>query len=521
MGARGTWTNRDASTTLCGRVSNAALRPCGGLEATRSGVLGIPMLLAWASGTANGLNTNNVYKISTRLRDMGERVLAPGAEEAFLVSSLFIGGMIGVFAGAWVARRHGRVKALMFGECVVIMFGILQGMFLNVLMITIFRCFLGIGLGVCTLTKPMFVAEITPERSRGGVLAMFTLGWAFGMGVINLMDSLLGKDFEGAWRVLAIVPIWPAVTLLTAALAGKVPESPIWAHEQTEAEKSSQRSDRKAKCHEKEEEETAHLLLSLNKNKKSDDIDESRHLRAARGTLSDSSILKRGVFIGCVYGAACVGCTVALIISYQEDRVRCQGEMEKENDSSAWWTASLLAAQFCGAVAAVYLVPVLSRRAVIVRGGGAAVVTGLAAFAYSGAVGSSDELGRALVLLYAFLSVSCVLAPYFVLVGGELFHPRIRTQGVSLTLAFWYMLVVFADSFLCVKLNEKDDEGGGGSANELCSMRIGGLAVALVCIFALGLTLPETKGVPLKLMPTVWNTESLFWRSAADRSPMV
>ena len=451
----------------------------------------VPLLLAWASGTSNGLNFNNVYIVAPRLKKFG--IMTSDKEMIFLVASLFFGGAVGLIIGALIAKHHGRVKALLFGEITIVVFGALGGVFEKVGLIVTFRAFLGVGVGVCTITKPMFVSEITPTKARGIVMAIFTLGWTFGMGVVNVMDVLLPQTYRDAWRIINVVPIWPAVTLLVLTATGRVPESPVYLA----------------------------MAYGSKGDLDEDDIpDESSLLIAPRPADSpatrkrDWQILRRAAFVGIVYGIVCTGASIAVIVAYQGEHVHCGEDLNKQKgEYPAWWRFALFGAQFIGAAVAIPAVLKLSRRTLVVHGGAIAICVGILAIVLEKLhVGLGVQ--HAFIMLYDFLSVIFVISPYFCVVG-ELFHPAIRSLGMAIILVAWFSMVVIVHSIITIRLSDENPS--------LCDMRLTGLFCSLFGTFLLYLTLPETKGVPIRLLHTVWTRSSFLWRSADDdlKSTMV
>lgn len=85
---------------------------------------------------------------------------------------------------------------------------------------------MGLGMGVKISTIPVYAAEVSPARIRGGMVTSFDLWVAFGI-MLGFASNLVFKDIgKLAWRFQLAAAFAPAVPL--AVLVWFCPESPRW-----------------------------------------------------------------------------------------------------------------------------------------------------------------------------------------------------------------------------------------------------------------------------------------------------
>ncbi len=84
----------------------------------------------------------------------------------------------------------------------------------------------GLGVGISTVTAPLYISEIAPPGFRGRLAGMFQFNIVFGILVAFLSNALLGGIGENAWRWMLGVEAIPA--LVYTLMCFGIPESPRW-----------------------------------------------------------------------------------------------------------------------------------------------------------------------------------------------------------------------------------------------------------------------------------------------------
>ncbi|SFS31142.1 sugar porter family MFS transporter [Sphingobacterium wenxiniae] len=137
-----------------------------------------------------------------------------------------IGTVVGAAMGAYPSDRLGRkttlflVAALYFFSAIGTAFAQDWNTFI------IFRFLGGIGVGVSSVTAPIYISEISPAKSRGKLVGLFQFNVVFGILVAYISNYFIGQTGDESWRWMLGVQALPA--LIFFILIFFVPESPRW-----------------------------------------------------------------------------------------------------------------------------------------------------------------------------------------------------------------------------------------------------------------------------------------------------
>ena len=147
-------------------------------------------------------------------------------EHGFTVAIALIGTVIGALFGGIPSDKYGR-KLTLIGIAVLYLLSSLgTALAPNWIFFLIFRFLGGIGVGVSSVTAPLYISEIAPAKSRGKLVAMFQFNVVFGILVSYLSNYLFAGAGDQDWRWMLGVQAVPSLIFLVAVLF--VPESPRW-----------------------------------------------------------------------------------------------------------------------------------------------------------------------------------------------------------------------------------------------------------------------------------------------------
>jgi len=159
--------------------------------------------------------------------------------EGFLVSSLYMGCIIGALIAAKLTDRYGRkpvlaLSAILFAfSC----FGAALSQTMSFFVVN--RLLGGLGVGIASIISPLYIAEISPERIRGKMVSVNQLAIVIGILITYFSNYLLLKEFgDESWRWMIGVGTIPSLLFLLAVLS--IPESPRWLLMQNKAAKALQ-----------------------------------------------------------------------------------------------------------------------------------------------------------------------------------------------------------------------------------------------------------------------------------------
>jgi len=164
----------------------------------------------------------------------------PFFQEAFGIDNNWIeiittSGLIGAVLGAMFSGRIvdniGRKKVILAAGLIFIIGAVWSGASSSAMMLVFARFFLGIAIGVSSFSVPLYIAEISPTKSRGTLVSMFQLMITIGIMVSYLSDSAFAvpdghPDYESVWRPMFYVGVIPALIMFFGMLF--LPETPRW-----------------------------------------------------------------------------------------------------------------------------------------------------------------------------------------------------------------------------------------------------------------------------------------------------
>lgn len=141
------------------------------------------------------------------------------------------GTVVGSIVGAWPPEILGRTKTLFFIGVLYVISAIWSAAAGDEYQFMIARALGGLGVGISTVTSPLYNSEISPPQWRGRLAGLFQFQIVVGILVAYISNAIImewiGESHpEQAWRWMMGVAAVPALlyTLLSCAL----PESPRW-----------------------------------------------------------------------------------------------------------------------------------------------------------------------------------------------------------------------------------------------------------------------------------------------------
>jgi sugar porter (SP) family MFS transporter len=148
----------------------------------------------------------------------------------FTVASAIAGTVLGSLAVGRPAERWGRKPVLVLLALVFTFSALGCGLAWDWYALVFFRLVGGLAIGGASVAAPMYIAEISPARLRGRLVATSQLNVVIGILCAFLSNYLitlaLGEASLSAWRWMFGIMAAPAVLFLF--LLHPIPESPRW-----------------------------------------------------------------------------------------------------------------------------------------------------------------------------------------------------------------------------------------------------------------------------------------------------
>jgi SP family xylose:H+ symportor-like MFS transporter len=152
---------------------------------------------------------------------------------------VLVGCAAGVLLVGSISDRFGRKPAMFLAALMFLISAIGTALPNDITTFILFRIVGGIGIGIASISTPMYIAEITPAHIRGRMIAVNQIaivGGIAGTAFINYFiahahgDPALAENqawiIDTGWRWMFATGIAPSV--LFAALLIPIPESPRW-----------------------------------------------------------------------------------------------------------------------------------------------------------------------------------------------------------------------------------------------------------------------------------------------------
>src|SRR3954451_3812310 len=191
-------------------------------------------LIAAIGGFLFGYDTG---VISGALLFIKKDLHADKAAQQWIVSSLLIGAILGAIVAGYLADRISRrwTKALSGAVYVIAALG--SAFSQNVPELIAARFVLGLSVGCASFVSPMYIAEQTPPKIRGGVVSFNQLMIVSGILCAYIADWAL-KGVTANWRWMLGVAAIPGLALLIGMFF--VPYSPRWLVEKGRSQDAKQ-----------------------------------------------------------------------------------------------------------------------------------------------------------------------------------------------------------------------------------------------------------------------------------------
>lgn len=142
-----------------------------------------------------------------------------------------VGAVIGAMSSGRIADIVGRKKVILAAGVIFMIGAIWSGASSGPVTLVFARLFLGLAIGASSFAVPLYIAEISPTKSRGTLVSMFQLLITIGIMVSYLSDSAFAvpdghPDYNACWRPMFYVGVIPALIMFVGMLF--LPETPRW-----------------------------------------------------------------------------------------------------------------------------------------------------------------------------------------------------------------------------------------------------------------------------------------------------
>lgn len=142
----------------------------------------------------------------------------------FAVGIALAGALVGAAVAGYSTDRWGRRWVLLMTALGFGIFSALSGLAIGLISFSVARFFVGVCIGVASLTVPLYISEMSPARIRGALVSLNQLAIGTGIGVAYFVDYALASS--ESWRWMFASAVLPALVLVIGMYF--LPESPRW-----------------------------------------------------------------------------------------------------------------------------------------------------------------------------------------------------------------------------------------------------------------------------------------------------
>ncbi|XP_041651447.1 proton myo-inositol cotransporter-like isoform X2 [Cheilinus undulatus] len=226
MGSREQKVNEDGQQSLAGPPSGHSATPANLLDQDASSTPIFVYLLAFFSalgGFLFGYDTGVVsgamllLKKEMNLNTLWQEVLVSSTVGAAALSALS-----GGFLNGWLGRRI----CILLASFIFSVGGIILAIAPDKEVLLVGRIIVGFGIGIASMTVPVYIAEVSPPHQRGQLVTINSLFITGGQFIASVVDGAFSYMSHGGWRYMLGLSVVPAMLQFFGFFF--LPESPRW-----------------------------------------------------------------------------------------------------------------------------------------------------------------------------------------------------------------------------------------------------------------------------------------------------
>ncbi|XP_039512627.1 solute carrier family 2 member 13b isoform X2 [Pimephales promelas] len=156
--------------------------------------------------------------------------------QELLVSITVGAAAVSALAGGFLNGLFGRRICILLASFIFSAGGVILSLAHSKEVLLCGRLTVGLGIGIASMTVPVYIAEVSPSHLRGQLVTINTLFITGGQFVASVVDGLFSYLPHDGWRYMLGLSVVPAVLQFTGFLF--LPESPRWLLQNGETQKA-------------------------------------------------------------------------------------------------------------------------------------------------------------------------------------------------------------------------------------------------------------------------------------------
>lgn len=421
-------------------------------------------------------------------------------EQGWAVSSALYGCLVGALIAGFLSEKVSRKYALILSGVLFSVSAWGSGIPESLTELVVYRIIGGLGVGIASMTAPMYVAEIAPPKERGRLVSFYQLAIVIGFFVVFLVTYFVGggdtsnlspKELEAihhynveqGWRVMFWSELIPALGFFI--LLFFVPHTPRWLIMKGRLEE-------------------AQMVLARVTNSKEEAarefMDIQASLKAPKTSSNGSTKWGPGLWL-----VLFLGCTLSILQQVTGINAILYYGAEIFSNALGYGPEDALKQQILlGAVnlaftfVAIYQVDKWGRKPLLILGtlGMCLGIGTLGASIYLNKLGIISLIG----MLTFIGSFALSMGPVTWVLLSEMFPNKVRSRAMSIAVAAqWLFNAIVANTFPVINKSEVNKEVFNGALPYFIFATL-----CLVTIIFVWKLIPETKGKTLEEMDQLW-----------------
>ena len=197
------------------------------------------LLMSWAGWV---FDFYDLILFSFLLIPIGKELHLSNVGLSYVLGASLAATAIGGVIFGILSDRFGRKKARFIAAVLFLLSAIGTSLPRDIWTFIVFRILGGVGIGVASISTPMYIAEITPAHLRGRLVSVNQIAIVGGIAATSFVNYFIAGHGDQAWNIatgwrwMFAMGIAPAVAFFLLLL--RIPESPRWLVEMGRADEA-------------------------------------------------------------------------------------------------------------------------------------------------------------------------------------------------------------------------------------------------------------------------------------------
>ena len=313
------------------------------------------IVVASLGGFLSGYNTG---VLSGVLLPLSSAFRLSAEQKELIVSITIFFAFLSSISGDFLNRTFGRRRTLLGAAAIFFLGALILMLAQNYCMVVLGEMFVGIAIGIESVTSPMYIAEVAKSSMRGMLVSAYILLLCFGQFSAGIIDALLAP-FPMGWRFMYGFCCIPAAVLLVGSLS--LLESPSWLLSKGRRQEANEILNLIRDCDDDVSDEIQEIEENLRVNETDDGDDESSF--TLLWEMLRNKATRNALVVGCGLMALQHKCGFNVVMYYSASIYEMAGFSEI---TSIWLSAFTSIAQIVGLAWSIALVETAGRRPLLI-----------------------------------------------------------------------------------------------------------------------------------------------------------